>query len=131
MITLNKISKSFGTKILFDDVSMTFNAGNRYALTGPNGAGKTTLLKMIMGVEEPTSGTITLPDRVGILKQNIEAFKDFRVIDVVIMGNKKLWDAFQERDKLYEMEMTDDVGMRLGELEGLIAEEDGYSAESD
>lgn len=130
MITLKKISKSYGARVLFDDVEITFNKGNRYGLTGPNGAGKTTLLKMIMGVEEPTSGTITLPDRVGILKQNIEAYKDFRVIDVVIMGNKKLWDAFEERDRLYELEMSDDVGMRLGEIEGIIAEEDGYSAEA-
>lgn len=130
MITLNKISKSFGTRVLFDLVTMTFNEGNRYGLTGPNGAGKTTLLKMIMGLEEPTSGTITLPDRVGILKQNIEAFKNDRVIDVVIMGNRRLWAALIERDQLYEMEMSDDVGMRLGEIEGIIAEEDGYSAES-
>lgn len=130
MITLSKISKSFGSRILFDDVTITFNAGNRYGLTGPNGAGKTTLLKIIMGVEEPTSGTVTLPDRVGILRQNIEAFKNDKVVDVVIMGNKRLWDALKERDGLYEVEMTDDVGMRLGEIEGIIAEEDGYSADS-
>ncbi len=83
-----------------------------------------------MGLEEPTTGTVTHPDRVGILKQNIEAFSEYRVLDVVIMGNKRLWDALQERDRLYEEEMTDDVGMRLGELEGIIAEEDGYSAEA-
>ena len=130
MITLNKISKSFGSRILFDDVTMTFNSGNRYGLTGPNGAGKTTLLKIIMGLEEPTSGTVTMPDRVGILSQNIEAFKDEKVLDVIIMGNKSLWAALKERDKLYDMEMSDDVGMRLGEIEGIIAEEDGYSAES-
>lgn len=130
-ITLNKISKSFGSKVLFDDVTCTFSAGNRYGLTGPNGAGKSTLLKIMMGFEEPTSGTVTLPDRVGMLKQNIEDFADFRVLDVVIMGNKRLWDALQERDALYEVEMTDDIGMRLGELEGIIAEEDGYSAESE
>lgn len=130
MITLNKISKSFGSRVLFEDVTMTFNAGNRYGLTGPNGSGKTTLLKIIMGFEEPTSGSITLPDRVGILRQNIEAYRDINVRDVVIMGNKRLWDAFRERDALYDVEMTDDVGMRLGELEGIIAEEDGYSAES-
>ena len=130
MITLNKLSKSFGSKVLIDDVSMTFNEGNRYGLTGPNGAGKTTLLKMMMGVEEPTSGTITLPSRMGKLEQNIEAYKDFRVIDVVIMGNKTLWNALEERDRLYELEMSDDIGMRLGEIEGIIAEEDGYSAES-
>lgn len=130
MITLNKISKSFGSRILFDDVTMTFNAGNRYGLTGPNGAGKSTLMKIIMGLEEPTSGTITMPDRVGMLKQNIEDYHNYRVLDVVIMGNKRLWAAFQERDALYEVEMTDDVGMRLGEIEGIIAEEDGYSAEA-
>lgn len=130
MITLAKISKSFGSRILFDDVTITFNAGNRYGLTGPNGAGKTTLLRIIMGFEEPTSGTVTLPDRVGILRQNIEAYRDERVLDVVIMGNQRLWEALKERDSLYEVEMSDDVGMRLGELEGIIAEEDGYSADA-
>src|SRR3984893_16838082 len=130
MITLSKVSKSFGSRILFVDVTITFNAGNRYGLTGPNGAGKTTLLKIIMGLEEPTSGNVTLPDRVGILRQNIEDYKNERVLDVIIMGNHRLWDAFKERDALYEVEMSDDVGMRLGELEGIIAEEDGYSAES-
>lgn len=130
MITLNQISKSFGTRVLFEDVTITFNAGNRYGLTGPNGAGKTTLLKIIMGMEEPTSGSITMPDRVGILRQNIEDYRDFMVLDVVIMGNKRLWNALKKRDSLYEVEMNDDVGMQLGELEGIIAEEDGYSADS-
>lgn len=130
MITLNQISKSFGSRVLFENVTISFNEGNRYGLTGPNGAGKSTLLKIIMGMEEATSGTISMPDRVGILRQNIEDFRDFMVLDVVVMGNKRLWNALKERDALYEVEMTDDVGMRLGELEGIIAEEDGYSAES-
>jgi ATPase subunit of ABC transporter with duplicated ATPase domains len=130
MITLNKISKSFGSRVLFDDVTITFNAGNRYGLTGPNGSGKSTLMKIMMGLEEPTSGSVTLPDRVGLLRQNIEDFHDFKVLDVVIMGNKRLWSALQERETLYTVEMSDDVGMRLGELEGIIAEEDGYSADS-
>ncbi len=131
MITLNKISKSFGSKVLFDDVTITFNAGNRYGLTGPNGAGKTTLLKIIMGIEEPTSGTVTLPDHVGILRQNIEDYRNERVLDVVIMGNRRLWQALKTRDELYEVEMTDEVGMQLGDLEGIIAEENGYSADSE
>lgn len=131
MITLNKLSKSYGSRILFENVTITFNAGNRYGLTGPNGAGKSTLLKMIMGFEEPTSGSVTLPDRVGILRQNIEDYREFLVIDVVMMGNKKLWNALKERDELYEVDMSDDVGMRLGELEGIIAEENGYTADSD
>lgn len=131
MITLNRISKSFGSRVLFDDVTMTFNAGNRYGLTGPNGAGKSTLLKIIMGLEEPSSGSMSVPDRVGILRQNIEDFRNHIVLDVVIMGNQRLWNAMKERDALYEVEMSDDVGMRLGELEGIISEEDGYSADSD
>lgn len=131
MITLRKISKSFGSRILFDDVTITFNAGNRYGLTGPNGAGKTTLLKIIMGMEEATSGDITMPSRVGILRQNIEAFLSCMVLDTVIMGNQRLWKAMEERNSLYDCEMTDEVGMRLGDIEGIIAEEDGYSADSD
>ena len=130
-ITLKEISKSFGTRILFDSVSITFNAGNRYGLTGPNGSGKSTLLRIMMGLEEPTSGTVILPERTGILKQNIEAYRDEKVVDVVVMGNKRLWDALQKRDALYLVEMTDEVGMQLGELEGIIAEENGYQADSD
>lgn len=130
MITLAQVSKSFGSRTLFEDVNITFNPGQRYGLTGPNGAGKSTLLKMIMGLEEVTSGSITLPDKVGILRQNIEDYLEMRVMDVVIMGNRRLWAAMSERDRLYEGEMTDAVGMRLGELETIVAEEDGYSAES-
>ena len=131
MITLKEISKKVGPRLLFDNVCVTFNSGCRYGLTGPNGAGKSTLLKIVMGVEEPTSGSVSLPRKVGFLKQNIEDFRNFKVVDVVIMGNKRLWDAMAERDSLYEQEMTDDVGIRLGELEEIICDEDGYGAESD
>lgn len=130
MITLDKISKKIPNRTLFDDVSASFSKGARYGLTGPNGAGKSTLMKIIMGIEPATSGRVILPAKVGFLRQNIEEFAEYRVLDVVIMGNQKLWDAFEERDKLYEGEMTDEVGMRLGDLEEVVAEEDGYSAEA-
>lgn len=131
MITLHELSKSFGTRTLFENVTISFVEGNRYGLTGPNGAGKSTLLKMVMGWEEPTSGSVTLPEKVGILRQDIEEFRNMTVLDAVIMGNKPLWEALQERDRLYEEEMTDEVGMRLGDLEEVIANENGYTAESD
>lgn len=131
MITLNKISKKMGARLLFDDVTVGFSPGHRYGLTGPNGAGKSTLLKIMMGLEEADSGTVTLPRKVGFLKQNIEQFKDMNVLDVVIMGNKRLWDALQEREALYAQEMTDAVGIRLGELEEVVADENGYTAEAD
>jgi ATPase subunit of ABC transporter with duplicated ATPase domains len=130
MITLNSITKKIKNRTLFEDVTATFNEGNRYGLTGPNGSGKSTLLKIIMGVEEPTSGTVSLPSRIGYLKQNIEAYRDFKATDTVMMGNSRLWNAMVERDRLYDVDMTDAVGIRLGELEEIIAEEDGYSAES-
>ena len=130
MIVLDKISKKIGTRILFDDVCAAFNPGNRYGLTGPNGAGKSTLLKIMMGTEDATSGSISLPKKVGFLRQDIEAFKDNKVLDTVIIGNERLWNAMVERDMLYEKEMTDEIGMRLGDIEEIIADEDGYSADS-
>jgi ATPase subunit of ABC transporter with duplicated ATPase domains len=131
MIGLNKISKKIGTRTLFDEVSASFTEGNRYGLTGPNGAGKSTLLKIMMGTEEATSGEVALPKKVGFLRQNIEMFENQKIIDVVIQGNTKLWKALCERDRLYEGEMTDEVGIALGHIEETIAEEDGYTAESD
>ena len=130
MITLTKISKKVGPRLLFENINASFNAGNRYGLTGPNGSGKSTLMKIMMGLDHPNEGTITLPRKVGFLKQNIEDFKDQDVISVVIMGNKRLWDALQERDQLYTQEITNEIGIRLGELEEIIAEENGYSAEA-
>ncbi len=130
-IVLDKIGKTLGTRVLFDDVSVVFNPGNRYGLTGPNGAGKSTLLKIITGFVEPTRGSISLPKKVGILRQNIDSFGDITVLDCVIMGNTRLWDALQKRDALYLEEFTDAIGIKLGEMEEIIGEENGYRAESE
>jgi ATPase subunit of ABC transporter with duplicated ATPase domains len=122
----------YGSKVLFEDVTTTFTAGRRYGLTGPNGAGKSTFMKLLTGELDPQRGTVSRPDKIGVLRQDQYAFDAFRVIDTVIMGNGRLWDALQERERLYAAaEMTDEDGMRLGELEGIVGEEDGYSAESD
>ncbi|HEX4381049.1 MAG TPA: ATP-binding cassette domain-containing protein [Candidatus Acidoferrum sp.] len=131
---MNNVTMRFGPRVLFEDATATFMSGRRYAITGPNGAGKSTLMKILTGDQEPTTGSITRPKRLGILRQDQFAFDDFRVIDTVIMGNAPLWKALQERDALYEKpheELTDADGMRLGELEGVIGEEGGYTAESD
>ncbi len=124
----------FGAKILFEDVTTAFQPGRRYGLTGPNGAGKSTFLKILTGEIEPTKGSINRPRKVGILRQDQFAFDNYRVIDTVIMGNAPLWAALTERDALYDKDhatLTDDDGMRLGELEGVVGEEGGYTAESD
>lgn len=122
----------YGAKILFDEVSTAFGPGKRYGLTGPNGAGKSTFMKILTGEMDPQKGTVVRPRKFGVLSQDQFAFDAYRVIDTVIMGNKRLWAAMEERDRIYEKpEMSDEDGMRLGELEGIVGEEDGYSAESD
>src|SRR5579864_5699399 len=134
MLSLNNISMRYGARILFEDVTTTFQAGRRYAVTGPNGAGKSTLMKIITGEIEPSKGSVTRPKKMGVLKQDQFAFDAFRVIDTVIMGNGPLWQALQEREKLYEKDhttYTDEDGMRLGELEGIVGDEGGYTAETD
>lgn len=130
MITLDEITMAVGGRTLFEDVSCGFSAPNRYGLTGPNGSGKSTLFKIITGQIEPIKGKVTRSKRLGILRQNIHDFENETAINVVIMGNDRLWKAMQEREKLYEQEMTDEVGIKLGDLETIVAEEDGYSAES-
>lgn len=130
MISLDSISEIIGGRTLFEDVSIAFSPGNRYGLTGPNGSGKSTLLKIIAGITVPTKGIVAKPKRLGFLKQNISEFSGISAINTVIMGNTRLWNALCRRDALYEQEMTEEVGFELGEIEGIIAEEDGYSAES-
>jgi ATPase subunit of ABC transporter with duplicated ATPase domains len=124
----------FGARVLFEDVTTTFLPGRRYAITGPNGAGKSTLMRILTGEMEPSKGSITRPKKLGILRQDQFAFDSYRVIDTVIMGNLPLWNALQQREELYAKDysdLTDEDGMRLGELEGIVGDEGGYTAESD
>src|SRR5688572_31169054 len=131
MISVSDVSMRFGAKVLFEDVSTTFSKGRRYGLTGPNGSGKSTFMKLLTGEVQPQKGNVVRPKKLGVLRQDQFAFDKFRVIDTVIMGNQRLWSALEERDFLYAKgDMTDEDGMRLGELEGIVGEEDGYEAES-
>ncbi|HET7104990.1 MAG TPA: ATP-binding cassette domain-containing protein [Terracidiphilus sp.] len=132
MISVSNVSMRYGSKILFEDVSTTFTSARRYGLTGPNGAGKSTFMKILTGELDAQKGTVVRPRKFGVLRQDQFAFDAYRVIDTVIMGNKPLWAALEERDRIYEKaEMTNEDGMRLGELEGIIGDEDGYTAEPD
>jgi ATPase subunit of ABC transporter with duplicated ATPase domains len=132
MISVSNVSMRYGAKILFDEVSTGFFPGKRYGLTGPNGAGKSTFMKLLTGELEPQKGTVVRPRKLGVLSQDQFAFDKYRVIDSVIMGNRRLWAALEEREIIYaKHEMTDADGMKLGELEGIVGEEDGYTAETD
>jgi ATPase subunit of ABC transporter with duplicated ATPase domains len=132
MISVSNVSMRYGAKILFEEVSTAFTPGKRFGLTGPNGAGKTTFMNLLSGELEPQKGSVVRPKKLSVLSQDQFAFDAYRVIDTVIMGNKRLWAAMEERDRIYEKpEMSNEDGMRLGELEGIVGEEDGYSAETD
>ena len=132
MLAVQNVTMRFGARILFEDVTTTFMPGRRYGLTGPNGSGKSTFMKILTGELDAQKGTVVRPRKLGVLRQDQFAFDAYRVIDTVIMGNKPLWAAMEERDRIYEKpELSDADGMRLGELEGTIGDEDGYTAEAD
>jgi ATPase subunit of ABC transporter with duplicated ATPase domains len=132
MLAVQNVTMRFGARILFENVTTTFQKGRRYGLTGPNGSGKSTLMKVFTGEIEASAGTIQRPGNMGVLAQDQFAFDRYRVVDTVIMGNKALWEALHERDLIYSKPtLTDADGMRLGVLEGIIADEDGYTAETD
>src|SRR5205085_10217907 len=99
MITVTGVSMRYGAKVLFDDVTATFSAGRRYGLTGPNGAGKSTFMKLLTGELVPQKGTVARPAKLGVLRQDQFAFDKFRVVDTVIMGNQRLWQALEERGR--------------------------------
>ncbi len=131
MIIVNELSKSYGSRTLFDNVSVKFNPANRYGLTGPNGSGKSTFMKILSGELEPSNqGIVSRPRKVGVLKQNQFAYDHERIIDTVIMGNSILWQALKERDIICESpDLTTEQMDRLGKLEIVIADENGYMAE--
>ncbi|TQV64231.1 MAG: ABC-F family ATPase [Halothiobacillaceae bacterium] len=133
MLATANITMQFGPKPLFEDISVKFGDGNRYGLIGANGCGKSTFMKILGGDLEPTSGNVMLDanERIGKLRQDQFAFEDYSVIDTVIMGHAELWAVKKERDRIYALpEMTEEDGMKVGELEGAFAEMDGYTAES-
>lgn len=132
MIRVKDVSVSFGSRVLFEDVNLSFDEGNRYGLIGANGAGKSTFMKILVGDFEPTTGNVTVAPglRVGVLRQDHYQYDDCRVLDTVLMGYPELWHVMQERERLYALpEMSEEDGMKVGELESAFADMDGYSAE--
>lgn len=134
MLTVSDVSLRFSDRKLFDDVNIKFTEGNTYGLIGANGAGKSTFLKILAEDIEPTTGHISLgPDeRLSVLRQNHFDYEDERAIDVVIMGNEKLYSIMKEKDAIYMKEdFSDEDGVRAAELEGEFAELGGWEAESE
>ncbi len=134
MIQVNNVSLKFGKRVLFEDVNIKFTNGNCYGLIGANGSGKSTFLKILSGELETTTGEVVISknERLSILKQDHYQFDDKRVIDVVIMGNSKLYEIMEEKNKMYaQTEFSEEDGMKLANLEAEFMDLDGWNAESD
>jgi ATPase subunit of ABC transporter with duplicated ATPase domains len=134
MISVNNVTLSFGKRVLFDEVNISFTRGNCYGVIGANGAGKSTFLKILSGEIEPNKGTvdITPGERMAVLKQNHFEFDEQTVLNTVLMGHKKMWDVMHQKDAIYlNPDATEDDYMHAGHLEAEFGEMGGYTAESD
>jgi len=133
MISARNITLSFGKRVLFDEVNISFTKGNCYGIIGANGAGKSTFLKILSGEIEPTKGAveITPGERMSFLKQNQFEFDEQTVLNTVMQGHKRMWDVMHAKDALYAKEdFTEEDGLKAGELEAEFGEMGGYEAES-
>lgn len=134
MLVANGVTIRFGKRILFEDVNIKFAKGNCYGIIGANGAGKSTFLKVLSGEIEPSKGEVSLDktERLSVLKQDHFAFEEEKIIDTVIMGNKKLYDIMKQKEEIYQKtDFSEEDGMKAAKLEEKFAELDGWNAESD
>ena len=134
MLSVSHVKLQFGKRVLFEDVSITFNPGNCYGIIGANGSGKSTFLKILSGDIDTTAGSVGLAGgkRLSILKQDQFAFDEYSVLMTVVMGHKELYKVMKEKDEIYaKPNFSDDDGMRASELEAQFAEMQGWDAEAE
>ncbi|WP_452220983.1 ABC-F family ATP-binding cassette domain-containing protein [Lacinutrix salivirga] len=132
MLSVSNLSVQFGKRVLFDEVSTTFNNGNCYGIIGANGAGKSTFLNILAGKQEPTSGSVHLEagKRMSVLEQDHNKHDEDTVLETVIKGNKPLYEIKAEIDALYA-DYTDENAEKIGELQVQFEEMNGWNADSD
>ncbi|MDX1675784.1 MAG: ATP-binding cassette domain-containing protein, partial [Longimicrobiales bacterium] len=135
MISVSNLAKTYGDQLLFENVSLQLNAGERYGLVGANGSGKTTLLNILAGREPPSEGTVSIPSRadLGMLRQDQFLYDDEEILGVAMRGNPELWTAIVEKEELLAAAEADPDAFdadRYGRLEETIQRHDGYAAEA-
>ncbi len=134
MISTSGISLRFGGRVLFENVSIKFLAGNCYGLIGANGSGKSTFLKILAGEIDPSQGEVSISpgERLAVLKQNHNEFDEFPVLQTVIRGDRRLYHITEEKEALYaKPDFSEADGLRVSELEAEFSELNGWAAESD
>lgn len=134
MFSIQELGMAHGARTLFRGASINFGRGNRYGIVGANGSGKSTLLRIMAGLEEPTEGSVAIPNhaRIGLLKQDHFAYEDVPILHVVMMGKPTLWEAMTEKEQLLQAAAADPEAFdveRFGELEEIVMQFDGYAFE--
>ena len=133
MLSVNNLSVQYGKRILFDEVNITFSAGSCYGIIGANGSGKSTLLNILSGNQDANSGSVNLEHgkRLSVLEQNHNSYDESQVLETVLRGNKNLFSIKSEMEKIYLNDnFSDSDGERVGELQIIYEEMDGWNAES-
>ncbi|WP_283639699.1 ABC-F family ATP-binding cassette domain-containing protein [Mesonia mobilis] len=132
MLSVSNLSVQFGKRVLFDEVNTTFTQGNCYGIIGANGAGKSTFLRILSGKIDPTSGHVHLEPgkRMSVLEQNHNLYDESTVLETVLKGNKPLFEVKAEMDALYA-DYSDENADRIGELQVIFEEMNGWNADSD
>lgn len=125
ILQVDKIEKSFGSRVLFTGASLQINAGERYALVGPNGAGKTTLLKIIMGIDSPDTGSVTFAKdaNVGYLEQETKLASDTSILQEVMDAAVEI-KTLGERS--HELQLVIAEQGAQGDVDQSILEEYGH-----
>jgi ATPase subunit of ABC transporter with duplicated ATPase domains len=132
MISVSNVAKAYGGQVLFTGVTFQLDAGERYGLVGANGSGKTTLLRILSGDVEPDEGVVSIPKsvRLGVLRQDQFLYEDEQILGVVLMGNRELWQAIVEKERLLARPQEEFDVDRFAQLEETVQRHDGYAAES-
>ncbi len=139
MLTVSGLSKAYGARNLWSDVTLQLSAGRRVALIGGNGTGKTTLIESIMGVEEPDAGVIHKPKdlRIGYLAQELPEATDRTVLAETLDGAEQV-RAVADRLRSLEAQLETDDGSNMeriidqyGQAQSEFETMGGYAIESE
>jgi ATPase subunit of ABC transporter with duplicated ATPase domains len=132
MISISGLGKDYGDRTLFAGASLQLNPGERYGLVGANGSGKTTFLNILSGHDEASAGLVSVANRLrlGVLRQDQFLYENETILDVTMMGNRELWEALVEHDRLLQNAHGHFDSERYSVVEETITRHDGYTAES-
>ncbi len=133
MLTLTGVSKSFGDRVLFENADLQVNRGDRIGLVGPNGAGKSTLFSLLLGLQKPDDGRISIERdaKIGYLPQESAPVGDESVVEIAcaiapdfvrLMRIIKAWDNDHPVEAAHPEDLHDDVHERFNELDGYLVE---------